>query len=612
MKMQDLRHSLQPSLSLIEHLRPLAGRGPMWARRMAFAAPVAIIAGLGTALAIHITAGVDDVLRWPLLVLVAVNLFYVALVGWPGILGFIVRVTGHGLRRQGTPSGLSRTALLMPIHKEDPHAVFAAIEVMARAVAEAGLVHTDVFVLSDTQDPAIAAAEAAAYTALQTRLSPQGPAVMYRRRTSNAGRKVGNLAEFCANHGARYDYMMVLDADSLMGAGTIASMIGMMDQNPRAGMIQSVPYPVARDTLFARVQQFSARLYTPLLVEGLTFWQQGDGNYWGHNAIVRIAPFMQHCAMPVLPGPEPWGGEILCHDVVEAGLMRGAGWDVWVLPEVMESYEALPANMVDYASRERRWCQGNLQHIGLLRHKGLRPVGRFHLGYGVLHYVAAPLVLALLALAVIDAAAGGAFVPALLTAGGAAHIALAALLLGSLYGGKVLSLGHALADDDRARSYGGRPQLLASAAGEQLAALVFSTVLIVLYAGYVLDLIRGRTVRWESQARDNRGLSWAEGWLRFRGTTAVGVLLAIAMGWSSPVLLAWCMPILAGLVLSVPAIVLSSRLDAGRAARAAGLFVTPEEHAQPAILRALARSLGAPIAVTPAPVPAGMLAAAGD
>ena len=186
--------------------------------------------------------------------------------------------------------------------------------------------------------------------------------------------------------------MVVLDADSLMGASAIATLIGLMDANPRTGIIQTVPYAVGRETMFARMQQFSARLYTPLLVEGLTFWQQGDGNYWGHNAIVRIAPFVAHCELPVLPGREPFGGEILCHDVVEAGLMRGAGWDVWVLPETLESFEAVPANMVDFASRERRWCQGNLQHLGVLPDRRLRPVGRFHLAYGVLHYLAAPVV----------------------------------------------------------------------------------------------------------------------------------------------------------------------------------------------------------------------------
>ncbi len=601
MKMQSARQSFHIGLRSIPGMQALAGRGPLALRRAAFAVPVLAIAASGTALAATITAGVDDLLRWPLLALIAVNFFYLALVGWPGILGYLVRVTGHGLRTVGVPSGISRTALLMPIHKEDPHAVFTAIEVMARAIAEARLANTEMFVLSDTQDPAIAAAEASAYATLRTRLPASGPAVHYRRRTSNAGRKVGNLGEFCASHGARYDYMMVLDADSLMGAGAIANLIGLMDANPSTGIIQSVPYPVGRDTLFARVQQFAARLYTPLLIEGLTFWQQGDGNYWGHNAIVRIAPFMQHCTMPVLPGPEPWGGEILCHDVVEAGLMRGAGWDVWVLPEVTESWEALPANMVDYASRERRWCQGNLQHIGLLHHTGLRPVGRFHLAYGVMHYASAPLVFALFALATVDAGLGGAFVPALIGAAGTAHAVLIALLLATLYGGKLLSLLAVFIDDAEVQRYGGRVRLLGSAVGEQLSALVVTAVLMVLYAGYILDLLRGRTVRWDTQPRDNRGLSWHEGWLRFRSVTLLGFAATAAMAWAGGGVLAWSAPILAGMIAAVPAVVLSSRIDAGRAALNAGLFVTPEEQAPPAILRALQRALR----TTPVPASIG-------
>ena len=600
MNMQSLRQSIRLDLASVSNVRPLAGRGPLWARRLAFAGPVAAITLTGTALAAQITAGVDDTLRWPLLALIAVNFFYVAMVGWPGILGYLVRISGHGMQARGAPTGLSRTALLMPIHKEDPQAVFAAIEVMARAIADALVPHTDLFVLSDTQDAACAAAEAAAYTTLVARLPPGGPTVTYRRRTSNAGRKVGNLGEFCTTHGSRYDYMMVLDADSLMGAGAIANLIGLMDANPGTGIIQSVPYPVGRDTLFARVQQFAARLYTPLLIEGLTFWQQGDGNYWGHNAIVRIAPFMQHCTMPVLPGPEPWGGEILCHDVVEAGLMRGAGWDVWVLPEVTESWEALPANMVDYASRERRWCQGNLQHIGLLRHTGLRPVGRFHLAYGVMHYASAPLVFALFALATVDAGLGGAFVPALIGAAGTAHAALIALLLATLYGGNLLSLFAVFIDDAEAQRYGGRVRLLGSAMGEQLSALVVTAVLMVLYAGYVLDLVRGHTVRWDTQPRDNRGLSWHEGWLRFRSVTLLGFAATAAMAWAGGGVLAWSAPILAGMIFAVPAVVLSSRIDAGRAALNAGLFVTPEEQAPPAILRALQRALRT--APVPAPI----------
>ena len=594
MNMQSLRASvrLDDATSGLLSDGCLHHASPSWPRRLAFAGPVLGAAVLGTGLAAWLTAGLADPLRLPLLALLAVNLLYLALTGWPAVLGFLVRRAGLRLRVSARPTGLTRTALLMPIHREDPRAVFAAIEAMAGDLSAAGLRGVDLFVLSDTQDAAVAAQEQAAFDAVQARAAGRdaaGPLLHYRRRANNEGRKVGNLLEFCARWGVHYDYMVVLDADSIMGAGAIATLIGLMDANPRAGIIQTVPYAVGRETLFARMQQFSARLYTPTLVEGLTFWQGRDGNYWGHNAIVRIAPFVEHCALPVLPGREPFGGEILCHDVVEAGLMRRAGWDVWVLPQVMESYEALPANLVDFASRERRWCQGNLQHTRLLRHPGLRPVGRFHLGYGVLHYVSGPLAVLFLLLATLDAAMGGGFVQAVLLGSGPAWAGLATLVLGLLYAGKLLCLGEVLADAGEARRYGGRGRLLAGAALEQVGALAISAVLIVFYARYVLSLLLGQSVPWAAQPRDDRGVSWAEGWLRFRGVLFAGLGWGAALAVSDGALLAWCAPLVFGLVAAIPVAILSSRVTLGRLARRWGLFLTPEE-AQPApVVRACYR-----------------------
>lgn len=593
MKMQPLRDSLlmdQAAASLCRVSTLHAAPG--WLRWAAFVVPVLGSTALATALAVFLTAGIADPLRWPLLALLAVNVLYAALTGWPAVLGFVARLSGRTLHVAAMPSGLSRTALVMPIHQENPRAVFAAMEVMAQAIAASGMRNTDLFVLSDTRDPAIAAEEMRAFAAVRAR----APTLRYRRRSSNAGRKVGNLLEFCAAWGEGYDYMVVLDADSLMGAGTVATLIGLMDANPGVGIVQSVPYPVARETLFARVQQFAARLYTPMLVEGLTFWQQGDGNYWGHNAIVRIAPFVAHCGLPVLPGREPFGGEILCHDVVEAGLMRAAGWDVWVLPQVVESYEALPANFVDFASRERRWCQGNLQHARLLDRSGLRPVGRFHLGYGVLHYISGPLAVLFLALATLDAVIDGGFVSALLLGTGAAHGALAALVLGLLYAGKLLSLGTAFFDDREARSYGGRARLLASAALEQVAALGISATLIMLYTRYVIALLLGQTVRWDAQPRDNRGVSWAEGWLRLRGTLLVGLGWLLLLTQTNAAMLAWCAPLVFGLVMALPMAIWSSRTALGGLARRWGLFLTPEELSPPPVLRAFQRAMAGPLA----------------
>lgn len=593
-------HASVDDVAPLLRVRPLQDSAHLGWRRAGFAVPVLLLPLLGVSLAAVATGHVSDALRLPLLALLGLNLLYMALTGWPGILGFLVKHLGGELRVQAVPHGRSRTALIMPICNEAPDAVFGAMGAMARAIAHAGLPNVDLFVLSDTRDAAIAVQEQERFAALQATL-PAGIVLRYRRRPVNTRRKVGNIAEFCTRWGGSYEYMLVLDADSLIAPSAIATLIGLMDAHPQVGIVQSVPYPVGRDTLFARVQQFAARLYTPLLAEGLAWWQQGDGNYWGHNAIVRIAPFMRHCELPDLPGREPWGGEILCHDVVEAGLMRAAGYDVWMLPEPLESFESLPANLVDYAGRERRWCQGNLQHTRLLGRKGLRPVGRFHLAYGVMHYLAAPVAASFLALATADLWwHGGASALAALRPGASpAATALLGLTGVLLYGAKGLALGTILADRAQARGFGGRLHLVASAAIEQGAAFLTTPVFLVFYVSYVLALVRGKTVRWEAQARDDRGVSWQEAWARLRGPFAVGVvwlgsLLPLGAAW-----LAWASPMLAGLLLAMPVAVLGSRTSYGRALRRAGLLLTQEDIRPPAILR---RTQQAAVAPMPAPL----------
>ena len=564
----------------------------VWLRRAAFLVPVAVSTVAGTVLATVATAESGGVLRPVLLALVAVNILYMALTGWPMLLGLAVQLCGRKLTVSAAPTGQSRTALLMPIYNENPNAVFAAMEAMGRAIKEAGLDRVDLFILSDSQDPAIVLAEQAAFERLRERL-PVGPALIYRRRSENVSRKVGNLLDFCDRWGAAYDYMVVLDADSLMGARALGTLIGLMDGNPRAGIIQTIPYAIGRETPFARFQQFSARLYTPLLVEGLTFWQGGDGNYWGHNAIVRIAPFVEHCALPVLPGREPFGGEILCHDVVEAGLMRAAGWDVWVLPQTLESFEAVPVNLVDFAGRERRWCQGNLQHVGVLPDARLRSIGRFHLAYGIMHYAAAPAVAALLALGTIDSLIGGGFARELLGSG-AAQTGLVALGSFLLYGGKVLTVLSVLANRAESARFGGRLRVIAGAVGEQLGATIVSAVLITFYTRFIAALLAGSSVRWDAQARDDRGLSWSEASNNLMLPTLVGAVWLAMLAGADRALLLWSLPLVAGLVLSIPAAWASSRVGLGRQLRRLGLFQTPEETMPAPVLREYQRLVRAP------------------
>ena len=563
-----------------------SGRAERLGRQLSFALPVLALPLLGTWLATRLTSGLDDVLRPVLLALLFGNLLYLAATGWPGVLGAIVRLLRPCRPAEAQPNGASRTAILFPVYNEDPCAVFTAVEVMTQALVEHQVARTDIFVLSDTRDDAIAAAEEAAFARLQPRF---GDRVRYRRRADNTRRKVGNIAAFCGTWCAEYDYMVVLDADSLMGAATIATLIGLMDANPRTGLIQTVPYAVGRQTLFARIQQFGARLYTPLLVEGLAFWQQGDANYWGHNAIIRIAPFMAHCDLPVLPGREPFGGDILCHDVVEAALMRRGGWQVWMLPSLGDSYEALPANLIDFAQRERRWCQGNLQHLGVLGLRGLRPVGRYHLGLGVLNYLSGPLLVLFAALATLDGVLGGQFAERLLGPSGMMRDGFVLLTFLLLYAAKLCSLVAALVDDETAASFGGRLRLLVSAALEQAAAMVSAPVLQVFYTLFISKMLVGQSVRWDAQPRDDRGLTWAEAAARMRPPLLVALVWLAAAYAVGGATLGWSATLLPGLLLAAPAAVWTSKCSL--LARRWGLFLTGDEVSPSPVLRAFSRAM---------------------
>ena len=571
-----------------QHLLPLAApasqrrRTPEpWLRHLCFLGPVAFLtlAALALALRAMPLSGGPRVLY---AAAVALNVGLLALSSWSAVLGALVTAWARFGRVAGPvllpPTGRARTAVLLPVYEEDPVRVFAAAAVMARSLGAEAVGGADLFVLSDTRSDAGAAAEEQAYRRLLAQMPAGGPAIHYRRRADNRGRKAGNIAEFIGRWGAEYDFMVVLDADSLMTGAAIGRLVGAMEANPNAGLIQSMCYAVGRSTLFARMQQFGARLHGPLLARGVAWWQGPRGSYWGHNAIIRIAAFAGHCGLPPLPGRAPLGGEILCHDTVEAALLLRAGWDVWMLPDGPGgrhegSWEETPTNLLDHLDRDRRWCQGNLQHFGVLRTEGLKLASFVHLGQGIAHYLSAPLFVALLAL--------GALAPSHGTGEAAADRWLWTVVLVLMFAPRVVSLASVMADGAAARSFGGRVGLLASVFLDQVFSLVAGPVSMVFYVVFVATTLAGRVVRWDAQPRDDRGLQWSEAWGRFGLPLLVAAVLVAAMAGTVPVAAATLLP---GLLLGVPFAVWSSRRSVGERARHWGLFVTPEETAPPALL----------------------------
>src|SRR5688572_1738891 len=286
---------------------------------------------------------------------------------------------------------LASTAIVMPVFNEDVSRVFEGLRVVYRSVQETKkLEHFDFFVLSDSNQPNQWVQEEVAWLELCKQVGGFGR-IFYRKRRQSINKKAGNVADFLRRWGRRYRYMIVLDADSIMTGRALVQLVALMERNPHVGIIQTAPRIVNGETLFARMQSFASRLYSPLFLAGLNYWQQHEGNYWGHNAVIRVQPFIEHCALPDLPGSEPFGGRILSHDFVEAALMRKAGWGVWLAGDIEGSYEEGPPTLIDSAKRDRRWCQGNMQHAWLLTARGFRPANRFHLLMGVMGYVSSPL-----------------------------------------------------------------------------------------------------------------------------------------------------------------------------------------------------------------------------
>jgi membrane glycosyltransferase len=471
-----------------------------------------------------------------------------------------------------------RTAILLPTYNEDPGLILAAVEAMAEELEPAGLADgCDFFILSDTRDPALARAEATGVLRLRARLT-DGPQVYYRRRSANTERKAGNIADWVANWGGAYAYMLVLDADSLMSGRAVAELVARMDAEPGLGLLQTAPSIINAATPFARIQQFANRLYGPVFARGQAWWSGSEGNYWGHNAIIRVAAFAACARLPHLTGPRPFGGHIQSHDFVEAALLRRAGWAVRMIPTLPGSHEESPPTLLDAAARDRRWCQGNLQHARILAAAGLHWVSRLHLLSGILAYLTPVLWLALLVV--------GSFVwPAQHIAhdsyAGRAMAALFALFLALLGAPKLMGLALALRSAETRRGFGGARRLVLGVLVESVASLLLTPVTMVMQCMAVFDVLLGRDSGWSAQHREGAELSRRDAWRAHWGHVLLGLCGAFGALLVSKAMLFWTSPVFLSLTLSA-----FLSLHGSRPVKGEGLLLQiPEEHEPPAVAR---------------------------
>lgn len=582
--------------------RPATAPRDIALRRLLVVGGAAAIAAFGTWETNRVLNGAGATVLGVVVVALFFALFaWIALAFTSAAAGFVVLLRGGGLalgiaRDGGLPALSTRTALLMPTYNEDPARVSAAVQAMLEDLERAGrLAAFDVFILSDTTDPDIWLAEERAFLALRARLGRAGAQVFYRRRLRNVERKAGNVADWVRRFGAAYPFMVTLDADSVVAADVLVRLAAAMEANPGVGLIQTLPVIVNGTTLFARMQQWAGRVYGPMIACGIAWWHGAEGNYWGHNAIIRTRAFAEQAGLPHLPGRRPFGGHILSHDFVEAALIRRGGWAVHMVPGLVGSFEESPPSLTDIAIRDRRWAQGNLQHGKVVGARGLHWVSRLHMMMGIGSYVTSPLWL-LFILAGILISLQSHFVrpeyfgatrslfpnwprvdPVL-----AKWVFVGTMAL--LFTPKLLATAALLADHEARRGAGGAIRAVASLTVELVLGALVAPIAMLLQSGAVMSILAGRDSGWNAQRRDDGSIPLAVVWRSYRSHTALGLALAVAASVVSLPLLLWMLPVVVGLLLAIPLVSLTSSREAGLALARAGLLRIPEEVTVPPVL----------------------------
>jgi membrane glycosyltransferase len=561
-------------------------------RRLLFAAAVLMTAiGLVALMARTLSPGGIDALDWLFLACFAVTLPWTVIGFWNALIGFFVMRGGQDplsvVLPLDTGSGApieQRIAILSCVRNEDAATVFRNLDAMVAGLVAQGVAgRFAVYVLSDSTWEECIAAEERGMHGLRERWG-SAIALHYRRRLDNTGFKAGNIGELMARCGADYDLALVLDADSLMAPDTVLRMVRMMQANPRLGILQSLVVGLPATSAFARVFQFGMRFGMRSYTLGSAWWQGDCGPYWGHNALLRVDAFRQHCELPRLRGRGPLSGHVLSHDQVEAVLMRRAGYGVRVLPEEQGSWEENPATLLEYIRRDLRWCQGNLQYIKLLGMPGLHPVSRVQLVLAILMFVSSPFWVLLMASgaarAVFDTSGQPLFDPV-------AGMTLLGLILAMVFTPKMASVADLLLDAERRRAFGGGLRVVAGALGEALFSTLIAPVVAIAHSLFIGGLLLGRRLAWGVQRRAAHAVAWRAALRRLWPQTLLGGLAASALIGDGSLTVALISPFFLGASIAVPLAVLSAAPALGRWVTRAGLWRIPEERRPGPFLAAL-------------------------
>ena len=470
------------------------------------------------------------------------------------------------------------------MRNEVPARAFRRLEIVKQSLDTTGQgAWFDYFVLSDTNDPAVAAAEAELAAAFAARIGEQGR-LTYRRRSDNAGYKAGNVRDFCERWGDRYELMLPLDADSVMSGDAIVKLARMMQAYPKLGILQSLVVGMPSKSAFARIFQFGMRHGMRPYTMGSAWWIGDCGPFWGHNAMVRIAPFRDHCRLPTVPGGPPLGGPIMSHDQVEATLMRRAGYEVRVLPVEAGSWEENPPTMLEFARRDLRWCLGNLQYLKIMDIPGLKAMSRFQLAWAILMFIGLPAwtpMIALLPLKVLEDRAIADY-----PAGFAAFLYV--LFFAMYLSPKLAGFADILLTKGGTQRYGGTARFVASSLIEIVFAFLQGAVSTFRTTLFMIGLAFGQArIGWNGQARDAHALSFATAFAGLWPHLLFGLYIFGTLMVLSPTVLIWSLPLTAGYILAIPFAMLTAAPALGAFFVRSGLCGIPEDFDPPAEIVAI-------------------------
>jgi membrane glycosyltransferase len=483
---------------------------------------------------------------------------------------------------QPTPIRI-KTAVFMTVRNEDPGRAILRLRTVKSSIDATGQGGAfSYFVLSDTSRAEVAAAEERAMEAWKA-ADADRDRIFYRRREKNTAFKAGNVHDFCESRGKDFTLMLPLDADSLMAGSEIVRMVRIMQAHPKIGIMQSLVVGMPSPSGFARIFQFGMRHGMRTYTMGQAWWAGDCGPFWGHNALVRIAPFHARCRLPLLPGKPPLGGHVLSHDQVEATLMRRAGYEVRVLPEERGSWEENPPTMLEFAQRDVRWCQGNMQYLKLLDLPGLYPMSRFQLVWAILMFTGIPawtLMIALLPLAAWQSVGIPDF-PVNLAIG--LYVAYFTMYLMP----KIAGLVDVVLTRGGVERYGGWLRFAAGGAIELVFSFLQGAISTMRTSIFMIGLLFGKSVVWGGQSRDAQRLSWGAAAWALWPATLFGVLVCGALLLIEPAVFWWSLPLTAGYLLAVPFAVATADPRFGRLLQRLGVCGVPEDFDTPAEVRAV-------------------------